>query len=82
METGDFVRLIGIPTDVHDDEHLQTRSLFEKCLGHVFRVQAVEHAEGLSTPLVRLDVGHIVGKESYKDTIWVEPEHLEIVPSS
>jgi hypothetical protein len=28
-------------------------------------------------PLARFDVGHVIGKESWEHTIWVEREYLE-----
>jgi hypothetical protein len=68
-----MVRLIGIPPDVHNhadqDEGLQSRTLFEKCLGEGFRIEELEHPEGIEKPLARRDVGHILGKEPYLDTI-------------
>jgi hypothetical protein len=83
MKAGDMVRLIGIPRDVHNNtdqiEGLQTRTLFENCLGKVFRIEELEHPEGIDGPLARLGVGHILGKKPYLDTIWVESEYLEIV---
>ena len=36
MNTGDKVRLIGIPQNLRDEEDLQTRTLFEKCLEQFF----------------------------------------------
>ncbi|MGB9067278.1 MAG: hypothetical protein WCC21_01805 [Candidatus Acidiferrales bacterium] len=83
MKAGDIVRLIGIPPDVHHttdrDDGLQTRALFEKCLGKVFRIEGLDHPEGIERPRARLDVGHVLGKEPYLDTIWVESEYLEVV---
>jgi hypothetical protein len=78
MKTGDTVKLIGMPPNVRDDEVLQTRSLFEKCLGHSFVIAAVESFEGVPFPLARIDVGHVIGKEPWEHTNWVEPEHLEL----
>ncbi len=77
MKAGDTVKLIGIPPNLQDDEDLQTRTLFEKCLGQFFVVVAVETVEGVSSPLARLDVGHVLKEESWKHTIWVESEYLE-----
>jgi len=77
MEPGDTVKLIGIPPNVSDDEKLQTRTLFEKCLGQSFVIAAVESFEGVPFPLARIDVGHVVGKEPWEHTIWVEAEYLD-----
>jgi hypothetical protein len=80
MKAGDMVKLIGIPPNLRDDEDLQTRTLFEKCLGQSFVVSAVESFEGVPFPLARIDVGHVIGKETWEHTIWVEHEYLKIEP--
>ena len=78
MKSGDTAKLIGIPPNVRDDEELQTRTLFEKCLGHSFVIAAVESFDGVPFTLARLDVGHVIGTESWEHTIWVEREYLEL----
>ncbi len=78
MRVGDKVRLTGIPPDVHDDEKLQTRRLFEKCVGQTFTIAGLKAVEGLPYQLVQLDVGHIIEKASYLESIWVEPEYLQL----
>jgi len=82
VKVGDTVRLIGIPPGLSDDDELQTRSLFEKCLGKSFRIVDLETVEGLSYKLVKVNVGHMLGESDYLDSIWVEPEYLEIETSS
>ena len=62
MKVGDVVKLIGTPPDASDDEQLQTRTLFEKCLGRSFVIADMEIADGLSQPLAKLDVGHVIGE--------------------
>jgi hypothetical protein len=78
VKAGDTVTLIAIPADVNDDGVLQTRTLFEKCLGKTFPIVALETVDGLPYPLVRLDVGHILGEPTYNQTIWVEPAYLQL----
>ena len=78
MKAGDIVKLIAIPRDAHDDAELKTRTLFEKCLGQSFVISAVESLEGVPFPLARIDVGHVLGKEPWEHTIWVEREYLEL----
>jgi hypothetical protein len=78
MKAGDTAKLIRIPPNLRDDEVLQTRSLFEKCLGQSFVIAAVESFEGVPFPLARIDVGHVIGKEPWEHSIWVEREHLEM----
>jgi hypothetical protein len=72
VKAGDKVKCVGIPPKVHDNDGLQTRSLFETCVGKVFRVEGLDHS------LARLDVGHVVWKKPWEHTIWVEPEFLEL----
>jgi hypothetical protein len=79
MKPGDTVKLIGIPPNVRDDQELQTRTLFQKCLGQSFVIGAVESFDSVPFPLARIDVGHVVGKEPWEQTIWVEREYLELV---
>jgi hypothetical protein len=78
MKAGDTVRLIAIPPDVKDDKELQTRALFEKCLGKAFAIVALEAVDGLSHPMVRLDAGNVLGGPAYLETIWVEPKYLQL----
>jgi hypothetical protein len=47
-------------------------------LGKTFAIVAIETVDGLPYPLVRLDVGHIVGEPTYIETIWVEPQYLKL----
>ena len=79
MKIGDTVEVVGTPPNLHDHNDLKTRSLFESCVGKVFRIEGFETPTGMSSPLIRLDVGHIVGKQSWEHTIWIEPEFVKIV---
>jgi hypothetical protein len=76
MKAGDTVRLIGIPRDMRDDDKMQTRTLFEECLGKTFTVLGMDDFEGVPFKLAKLDVGHVIGEKSYMHTIWVEEEYL------
>jgi len=78
MKVGDRVKLIGIPPNLRDDKDLRTRTLFEKCLGKSFPIAELETVEGLPYQVVKLDVGHVVGKAEYMETIWVEPAYLQL----
>ena len=78
MKTGDRVKLVSIPLDVRDKDDMQTLTLFEKCLGQTFVVADVESIDGVPFPLAKLDVGHVVGKQPWERTIWVEPEYLQV----
>jgi hypothetical protein len=77
MKIGDKVRLIVMPPDIRDDQKLQTRQLFEKCMGQTFTIAGLETVDGLPYAMVRLDVGQVLGKAPYLETIWIEPEYLQ-----
>lgn len=79
MKAGDKVKLIGIPPGLKDEDDLPTLTLFEKCLGRSFVVSGMETVEGLPHPLAKLDVGHMLGKQAWEHSIWVEPEYLQVV---
>jgi hypothetical protein len=78
VKVGDRVTLVAIPADLHDDDELRTRTLFEKCLGKTFTIAALQTVDGLPYQLVQLDVGRVVGKASYLESIWVEPVYLQV----
>jgi hypothetical protein len=52
--------------------------LFDKCLGGVFTIAEVEDMDGAPGKLLRLDVGHALGKKPYMETIWIEPQFVEL----
>jgi len=78
MKSGDIAKLIGIPPNVRDDAELQTRTLFEKCLGQSFVIAEVESLDDVPFPLARIDVGRVIGKKPWEHTIWVEREYLQL----
>lgn len=79
MRIGDWVRVIGVPPNLGVEVGLNTRTLFENCLGKCFHIKAIQHVEGLSHPLAELHVGHVVGRQPPLESIWVEPEYLDRV---
>jgi hypothetical protein len=78
MKIGDTVRLVAIPPNIPDGEELQTCALFDRCLGESFPIVGFETVDGLPYQLVQLDVGRVVGKADYLETIFVEPEYLQL----
>jgi hypothetical protein len=78
MKAGDTVTLVGIPPNLRDDEELQTGTLFQTCLGQSFVIAAIESFDGVPFPLARIDVGHLVGKQPWEHSIWVEMEYLQL----
>jgi hypothetical protein len=75
MKIGDKVRIKSLPSQLPADE-LNTRSLLASCLNRVFPIV------GFQGDLLELEVGDVLGKESYMDSIWIEPDHVELVASS
>jgi hypothetical protein len=78
VKKGDRVRVIAIPADLPEDERMQTRALFEQCVGRTFSIASIKEVEGLPYPLIQLDVGEVNGHAPYLETIWIEPQYLEL----
>ena len=78
MKVGDKVRVIGIPEGLADND-MQTKLVFELCLGRIFPIENLKQVEGLPYKLAELFVGEVVGEADYMHSIWVEPEFLEVV---
>jgi hypothetical protein len=76
MKAGDTVKLIGIPPGLRDEKDMQTRMLFEKCLGQSFVVVEMESIESVPYPLAKLNVGNVLGLEPWEHAIWVENPNI------
>jgi hypothetical protein len=76
MKVGDSVRVLKVPSNLQDNSELGTSSVFEKCLGHVFPVVNIREDS-----MIELEVGEVVGKPSYMETIWIEPDCVAVVDS-
>jgi hypothetical protein len=72
MKIGDKVRILTIPADLPEGE-IRTNSLFEMCKGRVFPIV------GFQGNLIELEVGKVLGREPFMESIWIEPEHVELV---
>jgi hypothetical protein len=79
MKIGDRVRIIGIPPDLPSDDEFKTPDVLRRCLGRVFAVADIRQVEGLCHPMIGLDIGEVLEKQSCEETIYVEPEYLELV---
>lgn len=89
VRIGDRVRLLRVPPDVEampdesvEPDEMHTKDVFRRCVGRVFRIR------GIGTNSPNEDSGHVElwvrdGDDCddvvRADTIWVEPEHIEIV---
>jgi hypothetical protein len=72
MKIGDKVRLLTVPPALPQDE-LKTQSLFELCVGRVFSIV------GFQGDMLELEVGEVLGQEPCMNSIWIEPEFVEVV---
>jgi hypothetical protein len=75
MKIGDKVRVIHIPPILPEGK-MNTRQLFDLCVGRVFPIV------GFNGDLLELEVGEVLGKSPYMDSIWIEPEFVEIVETA
>lgn len=72
MQIGDKVEIVTIPADLPEND-LETRSLFQACIGRIFPIV------GFQDHLLELEVGEVLGRESYMHSIWIEPEHVRLI---
>jgi len=75
MKVGDKVRILTIPSNLQEGE-IGTRSLFDECVGRIFPIV------GFQEHLLELHVGEVKGEAPYMQSIWIEPEHVEIVTTT
>ncbi len=74
MKVGDRVRIVRLPETVRDSEEFKTRSILERCVGHVFPVMGFNNVG-----FIQIDIGEIIGKPPYIKSIWIEPDCVELV---
>jgi len=73
LKQGDLVRILRVPDIVQESEGFKTRSTLERCVGRVFPIIAFNEYG-----MIQIDVGEVVGKPSYMESIWIEPECVEL----
>ena len=77
MNIGSTVQLITIPPN-RSHWGLETRTLFEKCLGGTLRIVRMENSKRPPYPLiVGLEVGHVLGKPSEHEIIFVPAAYVQ-----
>ena len=69
--------MIQVPPLPKKDARLNTESLFELCVGRVFPVVGFNDAGWLE-----LEVGEVWYKMPCMDSIWIEPEFVEMVETA
>ncbi len=72
MKAGDRVLVTAVPGVL--PENAQTKEIFARSVGRVFRVIEVRD-DGQA----ELEVGEVVGEAAWAHTIWIEPECLQIL---
>ena len=73
LRVADRVRVIGFHPGIRDDGEFGTKTILKKAVGCVFPVV------GFHKDWIELALGELVGKECWEETIWLEPEFVEIV---
>jgi hypothetical protein len=73
MRIGDKVRVLRISPNLVDDDVMHTRAVFERCVGHVFRIA------GFQGDWIELKVGNVTRNKF--ETIWIEVDCVELVRS-
>ncbi|WP_424664527.1 hypothetical protein [Candidatus Binatus sp.] len=82
MKVGDKIRIVKLPKGLVDDEQLQTKSLFELCLGRVFLIREIVPVVETGGELLELHVGKVLGEAAFAHSIWIESELVELVRRS
>ena len=75
MKIGDRVEVVSVPGSLPSG--MGTQALFEACVGRVFPIAGID-----DNGLLELNVGEVVGEESYIHTIWIEADCVLLRPNS
>ena len=74
LKHGDLVRIMRVPEAVHDTDGFKTRSTFESCVGRVFPIMGFNDVD-----MSQIDVGEVNGKPACMESLWIEPDCVELV---
>ena len=76
FKVGDLIRVVKIPSDLHDAAGIGTPEVFRRTLGKIFRVEGLDKYGHLELVVAERKAS----KNTYSsDTIWIEPEFVEKV---
>jgi hypothetical protein len=76
FKVGDLIRVVRIPTDLHDAAGIGTPEVFQRALGKTFRIEGFDEHGHLELVVAE----HKASREHFaSDTIWIEPEFVEKV---
>jgi hypothetical protein len=70
MNIGDLVEVIAVPESLPTG--MGTQALFEACVGRAFPIVAFENG------LLELQVGEVVGEDSFMHSIWIETDCVRL----
>ena len=73
IAVGQKIRILRVPDGVVDTEDFPTLTMLTRCVGKIFPVM------DLQGEFLAIDVGELNGKPSFMETIYIEPECVEIV---
>lgn len=76
FKIGDLIRVVKIPSDLHDAARIGTPEVFRRALGNTFRIEGFDEHGHLE--LVVAERRASEGRYA-SDTIWIEPEFVERV---
>ncbi len=76
MKIGDKIRVIKVPAGLRDVGDLHTRALFDLCLSRIFPIAGIEANR------IELHVGEVLGARAHFHSIYIEPEHVEVIETS
>ena len=78
-KVGDLVRVVKIPPALSNSAGIDTPGVFERALGKTFRVDTISQHGHLELVVAE----RMLSKSTYEsDTIWIEPEFVELVSSN
>ncbi len=76
FKVGDLIRVVKIPSGLHDAARIGTPEVFQRALGKTFRIEGLDEHGHLELVVAE----HKASEETYaSDTIWIEPEFVEKV---
>jgi hypothetical protein len=79
FKVGDFVRVVKIPTDLHDAARIDTPEVFKRALEKTFRVEGFNELGHLKLVVAERHPS----QDTYEsDTIWIEPQFVIPAPRS
>jgi hypothetical protein len=81
LKRGDKIRVIGVPKGLHDQDDMETKTIFERSCGRTFRIMSFQ-GDGVHEDWIKLQAGRVVGEPGYNHSIWIEPGLVELVESS